>query len=101
MAIVPDQSRAFFGTEGLISNTLYLSLLGTAAMPTIAAGSVCGSFTALPVASGYVNATLAGTGWSASAASGTTTVVYGTQSFTFTGSVGNVQGYLISDAATG
>jgi len=96
MAITPDISRNFLGTQGLVSQTLYLNLLGTAAMATIAAGSVVGSFTPIAEASGYINATMAGTGWSSTASAGTSTVTYGTQVFSFTGSVGNVQGYTIT-----
>lgn len=96
MAITADICRNFLGTAGLTAQTLYLNLLGTAAMPTITAATVAGSLTDLADGSGYINATLAGTGWTASAAGGTTTVSYGTQIFSFTGSVGNVQGYSIT-----
>ncbi len=100
MAITPDQSRQDLGLNGL-NRTLYISLLGTAAMATIAAGSVCGSYVNIAAASGYACGTLVGTSWGASSAGGTSTFLNGTTTWTFTGSVGNVQGYCISTAVAG
>jgi len=100
MAITPDQSRQDLGLNGL-NRTLYINLLGTAAMATIAAGSVAGSYVNLPAGSGYACGTIAGTAWGAASAGGTSTFTDGTFVTTFTGSVGNVQGYAITTAVAG
>lgn len=100
MAITPDQSRKDLGLNGL-NRTLYINLLGTAAMATIAAGSVAGSYVNVAAGAGYACGTLVGTSWGASSTGGTSTFTNGTTTWTFTGSVGNVQGYAITTAVAG
>lgn len=98
MAITPDVSRQWLGTQGLVAQALYLSLFSDD--ETLGAATVAGSLTEV-TGGGFAYKTIAGTMWSASSASGTSTMVLGganaTQTWTFTGSVGNVYGYSICD----
>ncbi len=99
MAITSDQARGELGLLGL-NRTLYINLFGTGAV-TIGTGSVAGSFACL-TGSGYAEGTLVGTLWTHAAAGGTSTYSYGgTYANTFTGSLGNAQGYTITTATTG
>lgn len=100
MAVTPDISRQTIMEFGL-NRTLYINLLGTAAMATIGTGSVAGSFVNLPAGSGYACGTISGATWQHAAAGGTSTYTGGTFTTTFTGSVGNVQGYAITTAVAG
>ena len=100
MAITPNICRQDLGLNGL-NRTLYINLLGTAAMATIGTGSVAGSYVNLPAGSGYACGTIAGTAWAATSAGGTTTILNGTFVTTFTGSVGNVQGYCLTTSVAG
>lgn len=95
MAIVPDISRLFLGTNALTAQTLYLNLFSDD--ETIGAATVAGSFTVV-TGGGYVQCTLAGTGWTGGNSGGTCSTTYATQAFPFTGSVGNVYGYAITTA---
>ncbi len=99
MAITSDQARGELGLLG-VNRTLYINLFGTAAV-TIGTGSVAGSFNCL-TGGGYAEGTLTGTVWSHAAAGGTSTYSYaGTYTNTFTGSLGNAQGYTITTSTTG
>lgn len=64
---------------------------------TPAETDVIGTYT-LATGFGYVNITLTGASWTAS---GTTQIAYAQQTFTFTGALGNVYGYLLKRATGG
>lgn len=98
MAIVPDQSRSFSGTQGLGAQVLYMSLCsGTHA---VASTSVATHFVKAETSVSPVHATLAAGSWSGSNASGTFTATTlsgaGTMTFTYSASVGTIYGYTIT-----
>jgi len=93
----PDQIVSFFGTQGLTSETLYMNLCTNDV--TINADTVSGSLT-VASGGGYAQKTIAGTSWTGTVATAEhCTVTLPEQVFTFTGSVGVVYGWAITEGA--
>lgn len=98
MAIVPDQSRSFAGTQGLGAQALYLQLYINDVTP--AATHVATHFVPSITSVTPHSATLAAGSWGGANSNGTmfATILSssGTMTFTYSASIGTVYGYTIT-----